>query len=257
MGESVAIARAGRRRRRPPRARSSARSCAWPRRARVTDTELLSDKRDSLLLAVSERRHTGRQTYGLAWLGLCQRPAGPRSMWCERDLPGWLSRLDRRRGRWSTATRCPQALKQARLSITHRPTWQFDAALGYTQALRAAGRGQPSQGLQRPGACRAPYAAAVAPAVLRRDAPRASRSRHVQSAVGRAARVDLVDLPPATQRNLELTRRRCAAATSPTLLSLLDTCRTGMGSRALRSGSMHPLRERTVRVQRHVRRSPC
>src|SRR5262249_17798529 len=38
---------------------------------------------------------------------------------------------------------------------------------------------------------------------------------------------------------------------APTLLSLLDVCRTGMGSRALRHWLCHPMRDRGEAVQRH------
>ncbi len=57
---------------------------------------------------------------------------------------------------------------------------------------------------------------------------------------------DLLDLPPTTHRNLELTQT-LRGEDAPTLLSLLDTCRTGMGSRALRHWLTHPLRERRAR----------
>src|SRR5207244_12631069 len=70
--------------------------------------------------------------------------------------------------------------------------------------------------------------------------------RHLQ--VERAS--TLLDLPPLTHRNLELTQT-LRGEEAPTLLSLLDTCRTGMGSRALRQWLPHPLRERTVASQRH------
>src|SRR6476661_5665457 len=54
----------------------------------VTETELLADKRDSLLLAVSERRGV----IGLAWLALS---SGELSLAeCPaRDLGAWLARL--------------------------------------------------------------------------------------------------------------------------------------------------------------------
>jgi DNA mismatch repair protein MutS len=35
----------------------------------VTDTELLADKRDALLLSVSQQSKRGVVSYGLAWLG--------------------------------------------------------------------------------------------------------------------------------------------------------------------------------------------
>jgi DNA mismatch repair protein MutS len=53
------------------------------------------------------------------------------------------------------------------------------------------------------------------------------------AAVERAS--ELLDLPPATHRNLELVQT-LRGETAPTLLSLLDTCRTGMGSRCCATG---------------------
>jgi DNA mismatch repair protein MutS len=54
----------------------------------------------------------------------------------------------------------------------------------------------------------------------------------------------------ATRRNLELTETLRGEA-SPTLLSLLDTCATSMGSRWLRRCLHHPLRERALAEARH------
>ncbi|MDQ6629273.1 MAG: DNA mismatch repair protein MutS, partial [Pseudomonadota bacterium] len=61
---------------------------------------------------------------------------------------------------------------------------------------------------------------------------------------------ELIDLPPTTQRNLELTRTLRGHDT-PTLLSTLDLCATGMGSRTLRTWLTQPLRHRRVAIQRH------
>ena len=63
-------------------------------------------------------------------------------------------------------------------------------------------------------------------------------------------RGDLIELPPATHRNLELVQT-LRGEDSPTLLSLLDTCRTGMGSRRLRHWLTYPSRDRGMAVQRH------
>jgi len=60
---------------------------------------------------------------------------------------------------------------------------------------------------------------------------------------------DLIDLPPATRRNLELTQN-LRGEDSPTLFSLLDTCMTGMGSRLLKSWLLQPKRDRTEALQR-------
>jgi len=210
----------------------------------VTDTELLSDKRDALLLAVSERRHKGITTYGLAWLGLSNGQLGLTECG-ERDLPGWLSRLNAAEALVDRDA-VPEALKQSRLSITHRPTWQFDAALGerkLCEQLRVAT-------LAGYGAHELTCAHAAASALLSyAEHTQGQALAHVRTlSVERASQ--LVDLPPTTHRNLELVQT-LRGDDSPTLLSLIDTCRTGMGSRALRHWLTHPLRERTVAMQRH------
>jgi len=61
---------------------------------------------------------------------------------------------------------------------------------------------------------------------------------------------DLLELRPATLRNLELTQT-LRGEDAPTLLSLLDTCRTGMGSRTLRHWLTHPPRDRAIARERH------
>ena len=72
---------------------------------------------------------------------------------------------------------------------------------------------------------------------------------HVRTlAVERAS--ELLELPPATHRNLELVQT-LRGEDSPTLLSLLDTCRTGMGSRLLRHWLTHPNRDRSAAGARH------
>jgi DNA mismatch repair protein MutS len=54
-----------------------------------------------------------------------------------------------------------------------------------------------------------------------------------------------IDLPATTRRNLELTQT-LRGDPAPTLLSLLDTCQGGMGSRQLRRWLLEPPRDRTV-----------
>jgi DNA mismatch repair protein MutS len=210
----------------------------------VTDTELLADKSDALLLAMARHTQRGVTTWGLAWLGLTNGQLGVTE--CdERQLAGWLSRLapaevlvDR--------DHVPPALAQARTSVTHRPAWQFDAALGQRklcEQLRVASlAGFNAQDLS----CAQAAAAALLSYAEHTQGQALAHVRSLQ--VERASA--LLDLPPLTHRNLELTQT-LRGEDAPTLLSLLDTCRTGMGSRALRQWLTHPLRERTVASQRH------
>lgn len=210
----------------------------------VTDTELLADKRDALLLAVSSQSRRGVVSYGLAWMGLSNGQLGLTEC-SERELAGWLSRLNAAEALVDRDA-VPAALAQSRIALTHRPAWQFDAALGQRklcEQLRVAT-------LAGFNATDLPVAHAAAAALLSyAEHTQGQALAHVRTL--RAERAsDLLDLPPTTHRNLELTQT-LRGDDAPTLLSLLDTCRTGMGSRALRHWLTHPLRERTVASQRH------
>ena len=206
----------------------------------ITDSELLADKQDAILLALS----TQGKTIGLAWLSMTQGEIGL-AQCGERELGAWLARLspaevlvDREKH--------PQAVLAARLPITNRQAWQFDAALGLRKLCTQLGVAS----LQGLNAQDLPAAHAAASCLLAyAESTQGSRAlTHVKRLqVLRAT--DLLDLPPATQRNLELTQT-LRGETSPTLLSLLDTCRTGMGSRALRHWLLHPQRERTTAHER-------
>ena len=210
----------------------------------VTDTELLADKSDALLLAMASHTHRGVTTHGLAWLGLTSGQLGLTE--CDdRQLAGWLSRLNAAE-LLVDRDRVPAAVAASRVALTHRPAWQFDAALGQRklcEQLRVASlAGFNAQDL--------PRAHAAAAALLAyAEHTQGQALAHVRTLeVERASQ--LLDLPSLTHRNLELTQT-LRGEDSPTLMSVLDTCRTGMGSRALRHWLTHPLRDRTVASQRH------
>jgi len=206
----------------------------------VTDTELLADKQDSILLAVA----TQGKTLGLAWLSLTQGQLGL-SECGERELPSFLARMspaevlvDRERQ--------PQAVLAARLPITNRPSWQFDTQLGARKLCEQLGVAS-LQGFNAQDLKAAQAAAAALLSYAEHTQGRALA--HVKSLQVQRS-TELLDLPPATQRNLELTQT-LRGESSPTLLSVLDSCRSGMGSRALRHWLLHPKRERSEALGRH------
>ena len=88
----------------------------------VTDTELLADRSDTLLLAV----HRIRSTWGLAWLGLSSGRLGL-SECSDDELPGWLARLAPAEILHDGSAPAWPGVAAAR---TTRPPWQFEAALG-------------------------------------------------------------------------------------------------------------------------------
>ncbi|MDP1690518.1 MAG: DNA mismatch repair protein MutS [Burkholderiaceae bacterium] len=210
----------------------------------ITDNELLAERQDALLLSIT--RGSGRgASFGLAWLGLASGRLGLTEC-SERELPAWLARLDAAELLCADRDALPAAVAVTGITITQRPGWQFDAALGVrklcTQLQVASLAGFNAQNLA--------LAHAAASALLAfAEHTQSQALAHVRTlSVERAS--DLLDLPPATHRNLELTQT-LRGESNPTLLSLLDVCRTGMGSRALRHWLTHPQRARGKASARH------
>jgi DNA mismatch repair protein MutS len=213
----------------------------------VTDTELLAERRDTVLLALAPlprgRDAKDGSAWGLAWLALAEGQLGL-TQCDERELAAWLARLAPAEVLVHGPDQ-PEALRQCGAALTQRPAWQFDAALG-ERKLREQLRVASLAGFN---ADQLPAAHAAAAALLSFAEHTQGRAlAHVSTlSVERAS--DLLELPPATHRNLELTQT-LRGESAPTLLSLLDTCRSGMGSRVLRHWLTHPLRRRTLATQR-------
>ncbi len=213
----------------------------------LTDLELLSDKTESLLLAV----HQGpRNTCGLAWLSVTQGEVHLAE--CAVDALGeWVQRISPGELLFSAgATPAFEARLRAlpvagALSIAVRPDWQFDAGLGERKLLE-----------QLKAASLAPWQAQELPLAHAAAAALLGYAEHTQ---GRAlthvhsVRVqrndELIDLPQTTRRNLELTQT-LRGEDKPTLFSLLDVCMTGMGSRLLKNWLLAPRRDRSEAQQR-------
>ncbi|MFC5498966.1 DNA mismatch repair protein MutS [Caenimonas terrae] len=213
----------------------------------LTDTELLSDKSEAVLLAV----HQGaRHRLGLAWLSVTQ--GALQLAECAADeLETWIARIAPNEVLYG-ADATPafekrlQALKfSATLSLAQRPEWQFDAGLGLRKLLEQLN----SATLTAWGADAMEHAHAAAAALLAYAEHTQGRAlTHVQSL--QVQRDDeLIELPIASRRNLELLQT-LRGEDSPTLFSLLDTCMTGMGSRMLKCWLLEPRRERTQAQQR-------
>jgi DNA mismatch repair protein MutS len=215
----------------------------------VTDSELMAERADTLLLALQRAAGKdaakGVSAWGLAWLGLASGQLGLAEC-SDAELPAWLARLDAAEILHAGAE-LPPAVTAARAVRTARPAWQFDSALGQRklcaqlQVATLAGFG--AQGLLLA------HAAAAALLSYAEHTTGGGPLAHVRSlAVERAG--DLLELPPATHRNLELVQTLRGEG-APTLLSLLDTCASGMGSRLLRHWLTHPARERSAATARH------
>ena len=210
----------------------------------LTDSELLNDKSESILLAIAPGART---RCGLAWLAVTQGQVHLAE--CAADeLPAWLERIAPSELLLpaDAAPAFEQRLREARPAagrapaLTHRPEFQFDAALGRRKLLEqlqaASLAGWNAEDL--------PHAHAAAAALLTYAEHTQGRAlTHVRGVVVERPG-ELIELPATTRRNLELTQT-LRGEDSPTLFSLLDTCMTGMGSRLLKSWLLAPARERT------------
>ena len=210
----------------------------------LTDSELLSDKSESLLLAVHQGK---RARCGLAWLSVTQGRVFLAECALE-ELGGWLARIAPSELLYSggATQRFEQQLQQLRQGgactcpLAPRPDWQFDSALGERKLLEATGAAT----LQAWGAQDLAQAHSAAAALLHyAEHTQGRQLTHIHSIqVQRGS--ELIDLPASTRRNLELVKT-LRGEDAPTLFSLLDTCMTGMGSRLLKTWLLEPRRERT------------
>jgi DNA mismatch repair protein MutS len=214
----------------------------------LTDTELLNDKAEAILLAV----HQGsRHRLGLAWLSVTQ--GALQLAECAGDeLEAWVARIAPSELLFAAdvTPAFEQRLKALRfansMSLTQRPEWQFDAGLGLRKLLEQLN----SATLAAWGAEELVQAHAGAAALLSYAEHTQGRAlSHVQSLqVQRDG--ELIDLPVTTRRNLELVQT-LRGEDAPTLFSLLDTCMSGMGSRMLKCWMLEPRRDRIQARQRH------
>ncbi len=213
----------------------------------LTDAELLSEKTESMLMAV----HQGpRNRCGLAWLSVTQGVVFLAE--CLPDeLDAWVARIAPSELAYSTGVTdaMEQRLKRLRMGnalfLTTRPEWQFDSALGQRKLLDAL----QAASLSSWNAQDATLAHAAAAALLAYAEHTQGRALTHISSVAVQRDDTLIDLPASTRRNLELTQT-LRGEDAPTLFSLLDSCMTGMGSRTLKRWLLEPQRERSAARQR-------
>ena len=205
----------------------------------LTDANLLDERNDSLLLALT----IDRQRAGLAWLNL----ANGDLRLLETSLDALPAHFERLR---PAELLLPDALRSGvpehRAVSQHLPDWHFDARAAANALAEHFG----SRDLAGFGVHDEELALAAAGALYRyAQATQLQALAHVTQLTveheGSYLRLDAT-----TRRNLEISETLRGEA-SPTLLSLLDTCATSMGSRWLRHCLHHPLTERSIPRARH------
>ncbi|WP_426110014.1 DNA mismatch repair protein MutS [Massilia sp. PWRC2] len=218
----------------------------------LTDTDLLPEKAERPLLAVCVIHQRKVATTGLAWLSLASgalklmeftgdaRTVGARlQQELERIVPAEILHAD-----GGAADLFDDGVFAGHTQ--HVPDWHFDVVGGHRALLEQLGVAT----LTGFGADGLGAAFGAAGALLRyAQATQGRGLQHVKS-LALESEHEFIGLDAATRRNLELTET-IRGQEAPTLFSLLDHCRTAMGSRLLRHWLHHARRDQGVARQRH------
>ncbi|GFZ76760.1 DNA mismatch repair protein MutS [Pseudohongiella nitratireducens] len=228
----------------------------------VSDEALLRERRDCILMAVTgiqDNRRNGNgngnsngsgsgsgngsgetDKYGLAWMDISGGRFLVSEATSEEALRAELERI--RPAELLINDSLALSAEVERLpGLRRRPVWEFDLDTCYrqltshfgTRDLRSFDCEDQSMAIQAAG-CLLSYAKDT----QRSDLP------HIQSlAVEQSAEALVLDA--ATRRNLEIDRN-LGGDSQNTLMSVVDTCRTSMGSRMLSRWLHRPLRHRAV-----------
>lgn len=201
----------------------------------LTDAALLEDKRDCILLAL----WVHESIMGLAWLNLA---AG--QLRIMETLPqNIFSELERLQ---PAEILLPEALALNELqgknwALKRLPSWQFDRESAFNSLIRQF----ETHDLSGFGCEDMPTALCAAGALFEyARLTQGSGALHITSVQAERESI-YVRMDAATRRNLEISET-IRGERSPTLLSLLDTCSTNMGSRLLQFWLHHPVRDRGV-----------
>ena len=215
----------------------------------LTDSDLLPEKAERPLLALYLINQRKTVSAGLAWLSLAsgalrlmefsgeQRAVEQRlAHELERIAPAEILRADG-----------AELFDEPPFAHTQRmPEWHFDVVKGHQALLEQLGVAT----LTGFGADGLGAAFGAAGALLRYALSTQGRGlQHVRSLTCELEN-EYIGLDAATRRNLELTET-IRGQESPTLFSLLDGCRTAMGSRLLRHWLHHARRDQGVARSRH------
>ncbi|KAG4080897.1 hypothetical protein HA402_010068 [Bradysia odoriphaga] len=200
----------------------------------LTDDALLPAKADRALAAIYLSGKTKSPRAGLAWLNLASGEF--RITECApTQIESELHRIAPAEVIYAESAELPVSFDGARSRV---PDWHFESD-GARAHLLAHFKTDNLAGFDVEDMLAATCAAG---ALLRYAARTQSQAlAHVQTLTAeRPGQYVLLD--PVTRRNLELTQT-LGGEEAPTLFSLLDGCRTPMGSRLLRRWLHHPLRD--------------
>jgi len=221
----------------------------------LTDSDLLPEKSDRPLLALSIVPQRKTVTIGLAWLSMAS--GALKLMEFSGEVKSFNARLKQELERIVPAEILvnddDETISMHAVSgkCTTVPHWHFDVEIGkkalLDQLAVASLTGFGAEGLSA--------ALGAAGALLRyAQSTQGKGLQHVRTLAVESEN-EFIGLDAPTRRNLELTetiRGQDGSLSSPTLFSQLDHCRTAMGSRLLRHWLHHARRDQEIARARHA-----
>jgi DNA mismatch repair protein MutS len=221
----------------------------------LTDSDLLPEKAERPLLALYTIAQRKNVTVGLAWLSMAS--GALKLMEFADDAKSFDARLRQELERIAPAEILVSESLETLLrdavagKTTPVPQWHFDIAHGEKALLEQLA----ASTLSGFGADGLSTAVGAAGALLRyAQSTQGKGLQHVRALTVESEN-EFIGLDAATRRNLELTetlRAQSGSESGPTLFSLLDHCRTAMGSRLLRHWLHHARRDQSVAQARHA-----
>jgi DNA mismatch repair protein MutS len=202
----------------------------------LTDSELLEEKADNVLLALA----ADKSTVGLAWLSLASG-----ALRVAEIAPQALANELRRIG--PAEILAAEGVDLTGYFVTRLAAWQFDADSGKKRLLEQLG----AASLAGYGVEDFSLAIGACGALLDYAKKTQGQALAHVTAVSAERAGEFLRMDAASRRNLELTET-LRGEPAPTLFSQLDRCASGMGSRLLRHWLHQPLRDRTAVAKRHA-----
>jgi DNA mismatch repair protein MutS len=224
----------------------------------LTESDLLPAKSERPLLAISVARQRKHSVIGLAWLSLSS--GALRLLEINTTEKNFNHQLVQECERIAAAeilytddvnqTPITESLNGISCKFSALPAWHFDFGEAKRALQEQLGVASLVANLGGFGAEHASVAITAAGALLRyTQATQGRNLRHINSLTLETTE-EFIGLDAVTRRNLELTET-IRGQESPTLFSLLDHCRTSMGSRLLRYWLHHPSRAQQQAIARH------
>ncbi len=212
----------------------------------VTDEALLSERRDTLLLAIARGGTSSKSGgYGLAWADLAGGRFLVNEVGNDDALEAELARLEPAELLLPDEEGWP-AFLNTRTGLRRRAPWLFDSDSGRRQLLQFFGL----HDLSGFGIEDKPLSIAAASALLGYvEETQKQRLPHL-TAIAVESSDGAIAMNAATRRHLELDTR-VDGDQKHTLLGVLDTTVTPMGGRQLRRWLHRPLRDRDQLGRRH------